>query len=302
VTLYEVTAAAGGQERQAPLVVADGGLLLGAQLIPGPGQGMGQAITAFTASAGPLYVRRHDYGHVNPRFDDGADIVHDIGQGRKSSIVIRPEAGWLPAYLDAYLRSCKQAGLVVDVTLWPEPHRVLSPQRYKVMCEVYVPVIHAAGFTHTFCVSNYAAVTEQALARYWPGDDLADQVAVTFYPSGLSLALAAAFAGDHGKPLGLAEFAPGPGHATRSDNLGFLRYITECFACRLDAGEPCGDLVWLSGGDYPITADPAYPEAYRHMRSRLVTRTEAPDGDRAVHGEPAAAPVDHREAAGEVGH
>lgn len=267
---------AGEASASAPLVVADGrGSLTGAFIIPEPGQPMDGAIAEFVEFTGaPLYARKHDYGADIPERLQESDSWTDRGTGRKTLVVFRPGAGWVPGRLALFLGLCKAAGLVVDVTLHPEAHHKMHAEQYRVLCEIYVPVIHQYGFTHTFCVSNFAAITTDALERFWPGDEYADSVAVTFYPTGLSLDRAAAFADEHGKPFGLAEFTPDFDRLCERDNMSFLDYTQDFFARRIADGKPCGDLVWLSGcrdGDFRIMRNPVFAAAFRKMTETLVT-------------------------------
>lgn len=278
MTRYTATFTVGDASASAPFIVADGhGSLVGAEIIPGDDEDMDDAIADFEILTGrALVVRRHQYGSDVPLVALDSDIGHDQGKARKSLVTFQPGRGTLPSTLGLFLSQCEDLGLVVDVALWPEPHRYMPPLQYQVLCELYVPVIHEFGFTHTFCASNYAAVMDDALEAYWPGGDLADSVGMVYYPSGLSLSKAADFAAAHGKPLGLAEFGVDADATSETDAAGFLDYIEDFFASWISQGQLVSDLIWRSGycgddGDFRLRRDPVFVRFYQEMFDTLIT-------------------------------
>lgn len=258
----------------ASFIVVDGkGCLIGAEILPLFGHPGRQAVHHFEElTQRPLLARRHQYGDSVPDDLVDSDTWLDVGVPRKAVLTFSPGRGSSPQALGRFLAQCRDAGLVVSVTLWPEMHRFMPAAQYKVLCETYVPVIHANGYTHTFCVSNFAAVTKNACEVFWPGDDLADDVAVVFYPSGLSLAAASQFADAKAKPFGIAEMGVSADGCDSRENASFALYVQEFFAARVRDGLPCTDIIWLSGhrdGDFRMTG--AVAETYRLMYDTLIT-------------------------------
>lgn len=276
MTVRQVTVTIGGASATTPMIVTDtGGGLVGAHVWPGEDESTRDAIADLEELTGrPLVARRHDYGRVIPAGIGGTDTDLDAGRARKSVLTFRPGKGCTPELLDQFLGSCQRAGVVADIQLWPEMHRYMPPAQYKVICELYVPVIHDHGYTHTFAVTNYGAIMDGALASYWPGGHLADRIGIVFYPTGLSLDIAAGFADDRGVPLGLAEFGADPGDDGIHEAVRFLDYVHDFFAARKAAGKLIGDLIWFSGvrdGDFRVSRAWEFPLAYRRFYDNLMT-------------------------------
>lgn len=275
MTRFTATVTAGDASAQAGFTVTDGrGSLVGACVIPRH-ESMADAISDLTAlTQRPLLARRHDYGSEIPADIRGSDITEDYGEARKSVISFTPGRDSSPEALGHFLGQARHYGFVTDVILWPEMHRFLPPAQYKVICQLYVPVIREHGFRHVFSPTNFAAIMKDVMGAYWPGDDLIDSVGMVFYPSGLTLNIAADFADAHGKPFGLAEFGADLGQMDVTEAIGFTDYIQAFFAARIAAGKPCGDLIWLDGirdGDFRLSQSGALVAAYQRMHDTLIT-------------------------------
>lgn len=229
------------------------------------------AATAYSRDAGvPLYARRLDYDGVPATLSE-AGISPELDRGTRLLITVRPGRGSRPAHLASLAAGMRDAGLDAAFAIWPEMHRALRPAQYQVLAELYVPAVHAAGYAHIFCVSNFAAIARDALEKFWPGRDYADGVSVAFYPTGLSLRLAGEFAYSHGVPFGLAEFGVPDGSR---NSLEFLTYIREVFADMRVRGVPSGDLFFLHGvvdGTDFRTSDPGVTAAYARILAETTT-------------------------------
>jgi hypothetical protein len=279
VTRYEARFTVGDATAQASFTVTDGqGSLVGALIAPhDEDDDYRESIAAFECvTARPLLARRFDYGSSIPDDLAVSNTIFDAGRARKSVLTFTPQKGCKPAHLDRFLGSCREAGIVADVAVWPEQHRFMLPVQYKVLCELYVPVIRNHGYRHVFMCTNYAAVVKDAMEAFWPGDGFVDAVGVSFYASGLSLTRAAGFADARGKPFGLSDFGVAH-HLLRrhvDDSLVFLEYIEDFFADRISAGKPCWDLIWVDGerdGDFRFTLVPEFVDVYQRMCASLVT-------------------------------
>lgn len=279
MTRFTATASVTGEHQiaaSASFIVTDGrGGLVGAEIVPFPGEHLGDAVADFELLTGrPLLARRQQHGDDIPLSAAGSGIELDRGKPRKSLLTFSPARDSRPADLDRFLGECADLGITAGVEIWPEAHRFMPPAQYRVLCELYVPVIHEYGYAHTFTVSNYAAVTADALDAYWPGAEFADAVGIAYYPAGLSLTKAGEFADRKGVPLGLAEFGVDLDQCAPREGISFLEYIEDFFTRRIREGLPCGDLIWMSGmrdGDFRLMRAPEFVAAWQLMYDTLIT-------------------------------
>jgi len=129
--------------------------------------------------------------------------------------------------------------------------------------------------------ANHAIVKNNVLATWYPGDDLVDTIAPTFYCQGPrpgvkgsdTLAVVSAFADAHAKPLGLSEFAVDHAQFSQTQGNDFLGYVKTFFTNRAAAGKPAGDLIYFnvnSGGTYALATAPAsYVTLYQQIGAAL---------------------------------
>ena len=263
MTRVAVAVRAGTAEATGTFVIADG---TGQRVGVWPA---GTSAGEFREITGrPVTLRRADFPDRIPLSITDAGIRP--GENTRMFITLYPGRGSSPEQAAMLAGSLRDAGIDAAFAFWPEMHRTLRPAQFQVISELYAPAVRAAGFPVLFCVSNYAAITANALEQFWPGRDFADGVSVSFYPSGLSLKAAARFADGKGIPFGLCEFGV-PDDSYQS--LTFLRYIREFFADRAAAGNQNGDLVMLSGvrdGDYTVRSE-GVVQAYRDLFDTLTS-------------------------------
>jgi hypothetical protein len=239
--------------------------LLGAAL--GAVAGDSSAVTSFASLTGrPLALRRVFFGNQIPAALSGSLVEADAGV-RRVSMDFWPDSTTTPAQLDMFLASCSAAGLDAEVTLWAGEAAATfdTPGEYFAILRAYVPVIRGNGYSFVWAEQNSVIVHENALAIWYPGDDLVDVIAPAFYcdgpapgiPGADSLAAAAAFADARDKPFGLCEF--GVDHTVHTETQGddFLAYVRNLFADRAAAGKLNGDLVYDDTGGAALAGAPA---------------------------------------------
>lgn len=216
-----------------------------------------------TASGAAVPARRITLGNQIPVSLGASPAVGDAG-ARRVLFDVQPDATTTPAQLTAFLASCAAGGLDASVSIWAGADTAFAnPQDWQALVAAYAPCIRLSGYQHVLTISN-AAVSSGWLAAWYPGDDLVDVIAPTFWCQGAapgtgapSLGAAAAFADLHGKPLGLAGFGADHVAYTAAQNIAFIAYVQGTFAARKAAVIPGYDLIWLGTGDYSIVTAPA---------------------------------------------
>lgn len=242
--------------------------------------GNGLEVQSFIALTGQaLQIRRVSFGNQIPTGLGGSLVAADAGV-REVSMDFQPDATTSPLQLDAFLASCAAGGLSGDVTIWAKvaPETFDSPEEYFAILQDYVPVIRRNGFNHVWAVQNSDIVHNDALERWYPGDDLVDVIAPTFFAQALApgdpgtdtLAEIGNFANAHQIPLGLTEFGVDSSQFTEAQGDAFLRYVSEFFSRRAALGKPNGNLLYLSAGSFSLTLSPDSRVAlYRQISAEL---------------------------------
>lgn len=255
----------------APLPAFGVGVDLGAVAASDP------AVTSWITAAGQdVPARRIALGNEIPATLGSSQAAGDAGV-RRVLFDFRPDATNNPAQLTEFLASCAAGGLEASVSIWAGADTAFAnPEDWLALVAEYAPCIRLNGYQHVLTISN-AAVGSGWLSAWYPGDDLVDVIAPTFWCQGPApgtgapnLAAAAAFADLHGKPLGLAGFGADHVAYTAAQNIAFIAYVQETFAARKAAVIPGYDLIWLGTGNYSIvTAPPAVLDAWRAMAEAL---------------------------------
>jgi hypothetical protein len=229
-----------------------------------------------TASGSAVPARRIALGNQIPVSLAASPAAGDAG-ARRVLFDVQPDATTTPAQLTAFLASCASGGLEASVSIWAGADTAFAnPQDWLSLVAAYAPCIRLSGYQHVLTVSS-AAVSSGWLAAWYPGDELVDVIAPTFWCQGPApgtgapnLAAAAVFADLHGKPLGLAGFGADHVAYTAAQNIDFIAYVQETFAARKAAVIPGYDLIWLGTGNYSIvTAPPAVLAAWQAMAETL---------------------------------
>jgi hypothetical protein len=216
-----------------------------------------------TVSAAAVPARRIALGNQIPDTLGSSPAAGDAG-ARRVLFDFQPDATTTPAQLTAFLASCAAGGLEASVSIWAGADAAFAnPQDWLDLVAAYAPSIRLNGYRHVLTVSS-AAAGSGWLAAWYPGDDLVDVIAPTFWCQGPApgtgapnLAAAAAFADLHGKPLGLAGFGADHVAYTAAQSIAFIAYVQETFAARKAAVIPGYDLIWLGTGNYSIVTAPA---------------------------------------------
>ena len=252
--------------------------LLGAAL--GQVAGGSGTVTSFVSlTSQPLAARRVFFGNAIPA-SLGASLVSADAGVRRVSMDFWPDATTTPAQLGTFLASCATGGLDAEVTIWAGEAASTfdTPEEYFAILDAYVPVIRLNGYTFVWAEQNSLIVHDNVLASWYPGDDLVDVIAPSFYCEGAtpgtpgvdSLAVAEAFADIHGKPLGLCEFGADHTSVTEAQGDAFLAYIQGLFAARAAAGKLNGDLIYDDTGGNALAGAPAsFVTLYRQIGSAL---------------------------------
>ncbi|MCW2930046.1 MAG: hypothetical protein JWM19_1008 [Actinomycetia bacterium] len=277
-----------GMQRQAAASLpASPSLFADAVRLPLPAFGLGAdlgnvaasdpAVTSWTSGTGlPLPARRIALGNQVPATLAASAAAGDAGV-RRVLFDVRPDATTTPAQLGAFLSSCQDGGLEASVSIWAGADAAFaSPQDWAALLPAYVAVIHQAGYQHVLTVDN-SSIQGGWLSAWYPGDDLVDVIAPTFWCTGPApgsgapnLAVAAAFADAHGKPLGLAGFGSDHARFTSAQAGAFIAYVQALFTARRKAATQSYDLIWLGTGTYSvITAPPGVLGAYQQLAAAL---------------------------------
>jgi hypothetical protein len=246
----------------APTVVPLPALGVGVDLGPVAASDPSVASWATAAGASPP-ARRITLGNQIPVSLGASPAAGDAGV-RRVLFDVRPDATTTPDQLTAFLASCAAGGLEASVSIWAGADTAFAnPRDWLGLVAAYAPCIRLNGYQHVLTISN-AAVSSGWLAAWYPGDDLVDVIAPTFWCQGPApgtaapnLAAAAAFADLHGKPFGLAGFGADHVTYTAAQNIAFIAYVQETFAPRKAAVIPGYDLIWLGTGNYSIVTAPA---------------------------------------------
>lgn len=252
--------------------------LLGAAL--GQVAGNSSQVSALAAlTTQPVPLRRVFFGNQIPAALAGSLVEADAGV-RRVSMDFWPDSTTTTDQLNTFLASCASGGLDAEVTLWGSEGASTfdTTAEYFAMLQAYVPIVRANGYRFAWSEQNSLIVHENALAVWYPGDDLVDVIAPAFYcgggapgtPGADSLAAAAAFADTHGKPLGLCEFGVDHTSFTEGEGDAFLNYIKSLFAARSAAGKLNGDLVYDDTGNLSLAGAPAsFVALYKQISTSL---------------------------------
>lgn len=248
---------------------------LGADL--GPAGAGDPAVTAWIAgTGGPLPARRVNLGNQIPATLAASLAAGDAGV-RRVHFDVRPDVTTTPGMLDTFLASCKAGGLQASVSVWSEPDKTFtSPGDWLAMLPAYAGAIRRNGYHHVVSVSN-AGFISGWMNDWYPGDDLADVIAATFFCSGPapgsggpSLAAAQAFADARGKPFGLTWLGADHTAFTVAQCEAFIAYVQQLFAARRAARKPCYDLLWLgTGANSVLTAPAGVLAAYKALAAAV---------------------------------
>jgi hypothetical protein len=234
---------------------------LGADL--GPVAASDASVTAWVAGTGePVPARRIALGSQVPATLAASPAAGDAGV-RRVLFDVRPDATTTPDQLRSFLASCQAGGLECSVSIWAGADTAFAnPSDWLAMLPAYASAIRVNGYQHVLAVSN-RAMTSGWLGRWYPGDDLVDVIAPTFWCDGPvpgsgapTLGGAAAFADAHGKPFGLS--GTGADHAAHDARHceDFTGYLQRFFTSRRQAARSCSDLFWLGTGSYSVLTAP----------------------------------------------
>ena len=229
-----------------------------------------------TATALSLPARRITLGNQFPASLAASVAAGDAGV-RRVLFDIRPDSTTTPAQLDTFLASCQAGGLEASVSVWAGADTAFTnPQDFLSLLPDYAAVIHRYGYQVVLTVDN-ASIARNWLAAWYPGDDIVDVIAPTFWCTGPApgsggdtLAVAQSFADAHGKPLGLAGFGSDHVRFTAAQGEAFTAYVQALFTARKAAASQSFDLFWLGVGNYSIvTAPSGLLAAYRQLAAAL---------------------------------
>jgi hypothetical protein len=239
----------------------------------GPVSSSNSLVTAWVSGTGQqIPARRIALGNQIPASLAASDAAGDAGL-RRVLFDVQPDATTTPAQLKAFLQSCQAGNLEASVSIWAGTDTAMAnPADWLTLLPGYVNAIRLNGYQHVLVVSN-AAMTSGWLNTWYPGDDLVDVIAPTFYCSGPApgswaptLAGAAAFADAHGMPFGLSSFGADHVAYSAKECEAFISYVQKFFAARKSAAKQNYDLIWLGTGNYSVlTAPPGVLAAWRSM-------------------------------------
>ena len=244
-------------------------------VIPLPPSALGADLGDVTSSPGiavlpswieatgiPLPVRRVPMGNQIPASLAASPVAGDAGF-RRVLLDFRPDATTTPQQLADFLSSCQAGGLEASVSIWAGAETIFaSPADFFAILTAYVPAIRLAGYPVVLTLGN-DSIVHNALSQWYPGDNVIDVIAPTFWCTGAApgsggdtLAVAGSFAAAHGKPLGLAGFGTDRSRYTTAQAEDFLAYVARFFAARRPAAEN-SDLIYLGTGSYSLIGAPA---------------------------------------------
>ncbi len=239
------------------------------QNIFGPGTTVQQAIADWEAIASrPLTIRRVYYGTSWPS-QVTADLLADAAAARKVAISFRPAfnppSNGDAALLDAFLGSCKNAGVSMDVALYAEAftlgmtaaQTIAATQFYAAVVRQYYPLVFNTG--------TYGVVHNNENS-YYAGDAYIDKITTDYYCSAyvsgdrLDIAASLADAASPPKPFGIWEFTssadPVQGQ-TQQQATAYFGYLQSYFTARLNAGKTNADLILFnSAGNTALNSSP----------------------------------------------
>ena len=185
------------------------------------------------------------------------------------------------AAFDAFLGSCAQAGLAMDITIYhaaPSKAGWTQPAQYWNALKPYVPIVVKHGYRHIYDLNSYQDVHDGLLAAWWPGDSVhVDAIGIEYYSQGYiagqRMDASAAFADSKGVAFGLTEFGM---NCTEAQGNAMIGYIHGLYAARIAAGKPCYDIVTWNNvtGNFtqPVTGQPAsWVTGYRGLADLLAT-------------------------------
>lgn len=213
----------------------------------------------------PLDCTRIYFGPGNiPASMSAGGLTQYVGV-RKVLMSLKPSFNSLSssdlAKLDTFLSSCKDGGLVADVTMFHEPAaEKLSDTVYKAGIAFYGPTVRQY-YPLIYCQSAYRThVDKTTNARYYPGDDLVDKIAYDFYSADYLLYSqtldAMASIADNAsppKPFGIWEWgvqnnnAGGVSADTQAGATRYANYILGYMTTRLRAGKVNADVSYFDG-------------------------------------------------------
>lgn len=188
-----------------------------------------------------------------------AGLEEDLAAGRLVLLSFKPDFSPTDAtqrsQIDAFLSTCKGAGLKAKVALWHEPGlQGLTASQYLAMIAFYGPTVRNY-YPLVYCHAGTSANDGSSPAAYYPGDANVDEIAMDFYASGyinhgytVSAMEAIADAASPKKPFSLWEFGCNPTLTGQTDaNItSFIQYIQNKWQSRYNAGKPLGDLCWFN--------------------------------------------------------
>lgn len=242
---------------------------VGAYVPPGPlgVSTQAQAISAWQAiTSRALPVRRVYFGPAGAGNAMPSaittDLQADAAAGRRIAMSLRPpfnpvDSSYL-AKIDTFLKSCHDAGLSADVSLWPEPNNssttadgAMTAALYKAGFAYYAPTVRQY-FGAVHCTSSYFDQHSDPSHNWYPGDNWVDKIATDIYCSeydgGVRLDTAAAVADGAAppKPFGVWETNsstdPVKGQ-TQAQSTAFFTYLQSYFTARLAAGKTNADVL-----------------------------------------------------------
>lgn len=211
----------------------------------------------------PVPARRIALGNSVPATLADSLAAGDAGV-RRVLFDVRPDATTTPDQLRDFLASCQAGNLEASVSVWAGADTAFArPADWLALLPGYVRAIRLSGYQHVLALSNHA-MSSGWLGTWYPGDDLVDVIAPTFWCDGPrpgsgapTLAAAARFADSHGMPFGLS--GTGADHHAHSARRceEFISYLEQFFTARKAAGKKCSDLFWLGTGSYSVLTAPS---------------------------------------------
>jgi hypothetical protein len=243
----------------------------------GPVAASDASVAAWISGTGhPVPARRIALGNQVPASLAASLAAGDAGV-RRVLFDFQPDATTTPLQLRNFLQSCQAGGLEASVSIWAGTDTAFAnPADWLAMLPGYVDAIRMAGYQHVLAVSN-TAMTSGWLGTWYPGDVLVDVIAPAFYCQGPApgsgaptLAAAAAFADQHGKPFGLSSYGADHAAFSAAQCESFIAYVQQFFAARRAAVKQDYDLIWLGTGTYSVlTAPPGVLAAWQSMAQAL---------------------------------
>ncbi len=230
-----------------------------------------QAVTSWIAISGrPLDVRRV---YFTPGVIPSAitsDLQADATAGRKVAVSLKPAIdGSDVAALNAFLLSCKNAGLIADVCLYHEPFSEgLTAAQYKGVVSAYGPTVRTY-YPYLYCGSSGSSAATAAYASYYVSGAF-QKAAIDFYcptyDNGFRIDQYSVVTDADDLPFGLWEFnsSTDPTHGqTQAQAITFFSYVQSFYNDRAASGQANADLCLFfdqgSGADNsPITSSSDY--------------------------------------------